>query len=209
MKILQADDHALFRDGVRYILARLCAEPPEILESADFRGTLDQMSHHRDLDLVLLDLRMPGMQGMLGLTRLVERFPAASIVILSASESQADIEASLDAGAVGFVPKSSPSSVLLAALNLVLAGGVYAPRSTVRHLRPERVRNGLSAHPTTRQHEIVSCIAEGMSNKAIANQLFLAESTIKGHVRGLLQVLDARNRVQAINKARELGFLSW
>lgn len=207
MKILQADNQTLFRDGVRYILEQLSTDVCATLESGDFASTLEQMRKNQDLDLVLLDPRMPGMHGADGLIQLAKQFPGIPIVVLSASENPADIESALDAGAVGYVPKSSPGVVLLAALNLVLAGGIYTPRNPGRPLVASGCRIDLPARPTTRQQQILSFMAEGMSNKAIARQLFLAESTIKGHVRGLLQILDVRNRVQAINRARELGYL--
>lgn len=206
MKILQADDHELFRDGIRYILARLNEEEPQIVESHDYQSTVLQLRDNPDLDLVLLDLDMPGMQGTAGLRKITERFPTIPIVVLSGSERALDIDTSLDYGASGFVPKSSPSEVLLAALKLVLAGGIYAPRTTRAPISTDESPDSASLL-TRRQMEILSCIAEGMSNKAIAKRLFLSESTIKGHVRGLLQALEVGNRVQAINKARELGHL--
>lgn len=206
MKILQADDHELFRDGVRYILARLDKDKPLIVESHDYQSTILKLRDNPDLDLVLLDLDMPGMQGTEGLRKITERFPTIPVVVLSGSERAHDIDESLDYGASGFVPKSSPSEVLLAALKLVLAGGIYAPRA-VRTQIPTEESRGSGRPLTRRQMEILSCIAEGMSNKVIAKRLFLSESTIKGHVRGLLQVLGVGNRVQAINKARELGHL--
>lgn len=204
MKVLQADDHELFRDGIRYLLEGLCDEPLQIVESDDFDGTFEQLRSHPDLDLVLLDLDMPGMLGMVGLRKLVDRFPSVPIVVLSASTQVCDIESSLDIGAAGFVPKSSPSDVLLSALRLVLGGGIYAPRTSARPA------SGSGTPPpklTRRQLEILSCIAEGMPNKVIASKLFLSESTVKGHVGALLQALNAGNRVQAINRAREIGQL--
>ena len=208
MKVLQADDHELFRDGVRYILEGLSDEPLQIVESDDFDGTFEQLRSHQDLDLVLLDLNMPGMLGMVGLRKLVDRFPSVPIVVLSASTQACDIESSLDIGAAGFVPKSSPSDVLLSALRLVLGGGIYAPRTSGRLASG----SGVVTPPpklTRRQLEILSCIAEGMPNKVIASKLFLSESTVKGHVRSLLQALNAGNRVQAINRARETGQLPY
>ena len=206
MKILQADDHDLFRDGLGFILAGLDTEQLSLIESQDFETTVEQIKKNTDLDLVLLDLNMPGMSGMSGmggLRALVSQFPALPIVVLTASSLQADIDLSLQIGAAGFIPKSTPSDVLLDALKLILSGGLYAPR------QPEHSRSsdGPPASLTKRQHEILVCIAEGMPNKAIANQLFLSESTIKGHVRAVLQTLNVKNRVQAIKKAREIGQL--
>lgn len=207
MKILLADDHELFREGVRYILGRLdVGTLPCLLESEDYESSVELLEEQGDIDLVLLDLDMPGMRHTLGVARLVERCPTVPFVVLSASDNPGDVQGSLDAGAAGFVPKSSPSDVLLAALKLVLAGGSYAPRAAARAALPGGARVAVAV-PTDRQREVLTCIAEGLPNKEIARQLFLAESTIKGHVRSLLQMLDVSNRVQAINKARALGYL--
>lgn len=207
MKILQADDHPLFRDGIRHLLAELSDERIDVVESFDFASTIQRLEENDDIDLVLLDLGMPGMETTRGLRRLVEMFPSIPFVVLSASDRAQDIDSSLAFGAAGFVPKSSPSRILLAALKLVLEGGTYAPR-TGRRAGTAGWPNESAIVPTRRQLEILRCIAEGMPNKAIARQLCLAESTIKGHVGGLLQILDVDNRVQAINKARELGYLA-
>ena len=207
MKILLADDHELFRDGVRYILGRLDVEnPPCLLESEDYACTVRLLDEQDDIELVLLDLDMPGMRHTLGVARLVERCPTLPFVVLSAAENPGDVQGSLEAGAAGFVPKSSSSEVLLGAVKLVLAGGIYAPRAAAHGALRGGVHAAVAA-PTGRQREVLACLAEGLPNKEIARQLFLAESTIKGHVRGLMQMLDVSNRVQAINKARALGYL--
>lgn len=207
MKILLADDHDLFRDGLSCILVKLDTDNLCLLESQDYKSTVSQMLVHDDLDLVLLDLNMPGMHGMQSLRELIRQFPTQPIVVLTASSRSSDIETSLQLGAAGFIPKASPTEVLLSALKLILKGGIYAPRLNEQANTQIAATSGPAMDLTKRQREILSCIAEGMPNKAIARHLFLSESTIKGHVRAVLQILNVKNRVQAINKAREIGEL--
>ena len=126
MKILICDDHALFRAGLRLVLREL-EESTELLDASSAEETLRIADAEPDLDLVLLDLGMPGMDGLAALGVLRERFPTLPVVIVSASERHADVRAAIDRGAAGFIPKSSSAPVLLAALRLVLSGGVYLP----------------------------------------------------------------------------------
>ena len=203
MKILQADDHELFRDGIRYLLKRL-DENVDTVASGDFSDTATAINDNPDLDLVLLDLDMPGMNGLDGLKRIVQTYPSLPIVVLSASDNPGDIDYALEIGAAGFVPKSSPADIMLSALKLVLAGGIYAPRINRSKAPKSCERNSL----TERQIQILNGIAQGLSNKGIAEKLFLSESTVKGHIRIILQILHVENRVQAINKARQLGVIT-
>lgn len=210
MKILIADDHALFRDGLRYVLARLGDDAAEIFEAKDGAEALALVAAHPDLDLVLLDLAMPGMDGIAGLRALRARSPSMPVVILSASEEPADIRLALDRGAMGFIPKSSSSEVMLSALRLVLAGGVYLPPAFL-----DRSRAGkgpvVSATPslenlglTARQTDVLRLLGQGKSNKEIARALELAEGTVKLHVSAVLRALDAVNRTQAVVAAARL-----
>lgn len=209
MKILIADDHALFREGLRYLLAGL-DDNVEVFEAKDGAEALALVAAHPDLDLILLDLAMPGMDGFVGLRALRARVPAVPIVILSSSEEPTDIRLALDGGAMGFVPKSSGSEVMLGALRLVLAGGVYLPPAFL-----ERSRAGkspiMSAAPTlenlgltARQYDVLRLLGHGKSNKEIARVLDLAEGTVKLHVSAILKALDAANRTQAVIAAARL-----
>lgn len=205
MKILVADDHALFREGLRYVLARL-GDEVEIFEARDGSEALDVVATRSDLDLVLLDLAMPGMDGFEGLRELRRRVPAVPIVILAASEDSADVRAALDAGAMGFIPKSSTSSVMLSALRLVLSGGVYLPPAFLE----KSSRRGTSARSlealglTARQQDVLKLLGQGQSNKEIAQAFGLAEGTVKLHVSAILRALDVDNRTQAVIAAARL-----
>ncbi len=205
MKILVADDHALFRDGLRHVLARL-GEEVTVLEARDGPEAQALAAAHPDLDLVLLDLAMPGADGLDGLRALRARSPSVPVVILSASEHPRDVRAALEAGAAGFIPKSSTSAVMLSAVRLVFEGGVYVPPAMLGEVpargRPSRAGTALGLTP--RQREVLALLAEGKSNKEIGQALGLAEGTVKLHVSAILRLLGAENRTQAVVAAARL-----
>jgi len=212
VKILIADDHALFREGLRYVLAGLGDDVVEIFEAKDGAEALALVAAHPDLDLILLDLAMPGMDGIAGLRALRARNPSMPVVILSGSEEPADIRLALDRGAMGFIPKSSTSAVMLSALRLVLAGGVYLPAAFLERSRASASKGPIvSATPTlenlgltARQYDVLRLLGQGKSNKEIARALDLAEGTVKLHVSAVLRALDAVNRTQAVVAAARL-----
>jgi DNA-binding NarL/FixJ family response regulator len=211
MKILVCDDHTLVREGLRGVLEEL-GGPVELLEAREGGEALRLAGEHADLDLVLLDLQMPGMDGWSGLRRLRSLHPTLPVVILSASESAADVRAALDGGASGFVPKGAPASELLAALRLVLGGGVYVPRAALGALpapagageERARRRRERAAQLTPRQLEVLALMARGLTNREICGVLAIAEGTVKAHIAAILEALDASNRTEAAVLAREL-----
>jgi DNA-binding NarL/FixJ family response regulator len=205
MKILVADDHALFREGMRHVLADL-EERIEVFEAANSRAALDCARLDEDLDLVLLDLNMPDMDGFEALTLFCERYPALPVVILSASNSKREMRRALDMGALGFIPKDSTGAVVLSALRLVLSGGIYVPPSLVaaENAATAMGQGGL-ARLTNRQHQVLALLAEGKTNKEIANELELVEATVKMHVTAIMRALDVSNRTQAVVVAERLG----
>ena len=207
MKILVADDHALFRDGLRYLLGQLGA-PVEVFEAKDGAGALELVEVHPDLELVLLDLAMPGIDGLAGLRLLRARCPAVPVVILSGSEEPADVRQALDAGALGFIPKSSTSQVMLNALRLVLSGGAYVPPSYLERAQSVRVPLAASSVDslglTPRQLDVLRLLGQGHSNKEIARVLDLAEGTVKLHISAILRALGVNNRTRAVVAAARL-----
>jgi len=126
MKVLIVDDHALFRDGLCHVLNAL-DDKVCILQAADYANALQQAATHSDLDLVLLDLNMPGKDGFAALATFVKQYPALPVVMLSGSRLHQDIQRALDTGAVGYIPKFTTSIVMLNALRKILAGGTYVP----------------------------------------------------------------------------------
>ncbi|HEX7044822.1 MAG TPA: response regulator transcription factor [Burkholderiales bacterium] len=206
MKILIADDHALFRAGMRHVLTQL-GQDVEIIEAGDCDQALAQAAAHADVGLVLLDLHMPGKDGFAALETFSRQYPALPIVVLSASENRADMQRALDQGAMGFVQKSATASVVLSALRLVLAGGVYVPPAMVQPAAsaPAPRAAGDTAGLTPRQLDVLAYVLEGKANKVIAAELGLTEATVKAHITAVFKALKVTNRTQAALAAERLG----
>lgn len=205
MKILIVDDHTLFREGLSLVIHDL-EDGVSILEASDSASALQNVAANPDLDLVLLDLNMPGQDGFSVLDTFTRQYPALPIVILSASTRRSDIQRCLDAGAVGYIPKETTSSVMLNALRLVLSGGIYTPPNMLRETAVqsgEPVANDIGL--TRRQLHVLALLVQGHSNKEIARQMDLAEATIKMHVTSILKSLGVSNRTQAAMAAEKLG----
>lgn len=210
MRILLADDHPLFREGLKPVLAKL-EEDVELVEAMDYPSAFAAMHRVEHLnggvDLALLDLYMPGMAGMEGIIRFRAAFPDIPVVVLSASEQTEDIQKLLAAGALGYLTKASPSDVILGALRLVLAGGVYVPPSILDRgnnqvTLPEPLRN---AALTSRQVDVLRELAKGLSNKQIAHSLEVTEGTVKIHLAAIFRILKVNNRTEAVLVAQKMG----
>lgn len=210
MRFLVADDHAVFRVGLLYLLQRLDPEA-EILEASDYAEALEIAEREESIDLILVDLLMPGIDGYSGISSLRDRSPAAPIIVVSARENPVDVQASLDNGAMGYLPKSSSSEVMLNAIRLVLAGGMYLPPALLGKKEGDRRADGLETsfgQPrlskqvarslTRRQRDVMRLLALGRSNKAIAQELDLAEGTVKVHVSAIFKALNVTNRTEAV-----------
>jgi len=208
MKILLVDDHPLFIEGIRGILIKL--DPAaQILTSGSCEEALAMTEDDDDMDLLLLDLNLPGMSGLDGLQLLRHQLPATPIVLLSASEDRYKVLNAIELGAKGYIPKSSTPDVILSALQLVLSGGVYLPMAVLETINKSPVKSN-SADDTTltpRQLEVLSLLADGRSNKAIGNQLSMAENTVRVHVSAILRFLDVSNRTEASMAAVRKGLL--
>lgn len=216
MKILLVDDHALFRDGMRYVLQQL-PEEVEILEAGNFPDGLKLATQHPELDLALLDLNMPGSEGPISIRFFHQRYPHIPVVVISGEEGRGYMEKAMNYGAMGFVSKSSTASVMLSALNLVLSGGVYIPPQLLRQYgevagKEPDVTDRRSLHTneyglTQRQMQVLTHLAAGLSNKEIAEAIHLAEGTIKIHVAAVYQTLRVNNRMEAVRMAEKLGLV--
>lgn len=212
MKILMADDHALFRDGMRYVLQHL-SDSLELLEVNNFPECLKVVAQHPELDLVLLDLNMPGSEGARSVSYFHQRFPHIPVVVVSGDDALANMEKVMDYGASGFICKSSTSHAMLAALKHVLSGGIYVPPEIFRqHSVPVSSVDKRSMHTngyglTPRQMEVLEHICAGMSNKEIASHTHLAEGTVKIHVAAVYQTLKVNGRLEAVRVAERLGLV--
>lgn len=203
MKILVVDDHPLIRTALRYALAEL-EDEVELFDAADCARALQLAQARPDLDLILLDLELPDVKGLEALARVRQACPATPVVVISGREERAVVLAALDAGAMGFIPKSLTNPVMLSALHLVLSGGVYVPPQALSgHAAAPRERPGQRPRPadlglTERQAEVLALMVQGKSNKLICRELNLAEGTIKIHVTAILKALNVDNRTQAV-----------
>lgn len=211
MKILLIDDHALFREGVEALLARLDAATV-LLHAANFAAGFATATSEPDLDVILLDLALPDSTGSQSLTKLRDCLPEVPVVVISATEDRKTVIDALDNGAMGFIPKSSTGQVLLHALRLVLAKGVYIPPTAIQRGAAgdgARVTTAVTAPAvaglTARQTEVLACLVQGLPNKLIARSLGMEVSTVKSHVTEVLRALDATNRTQAVLAAARLG----
>jgi DNA-binding NarL/FixJ family response regulator len=198
MNVLIADDHPLVRDALARTVQQLAADV-QVRETGDLEGLL-RLAAQGDADLALVDLNMPGMDGVAGLRRLRAAAPTLPVVVASGQEDAATIRAVLAAGAVGFIPKSERSEVLLGALRLVQSGGTYVP-SRLLNTPPAAAAPEL----TPRQLDVLHLLLRGEPNKLIARELGLTEGTVKIHIAAILRVLHARNRTEAVVRARALG----
>lgn len=207
MKILVADDHALIRDALRHLVAQL--DPTAIVqESPDCDGARDCARDNPDLDLVLLDITLPGGGGLALLSELHGNYPMLPIVMLSAIEDAATMRDALARGAMGYITKSSSNEVMLGALRLVLSGGHYVPlealgNGSVATDAPPASANELKI--TDRQRQVLALMAKGNSNKLICRELGMAEATVKFHVTAILRALKVTTRAQAIVAVNRLG----
>ncbi len=207
MKILFADDHAVFRQGLRVVLRDLDPEA-ELVEATDFGDALRIVRSAPDLSLVLVDLRMPEMDGFEGLRALRRLLPRVPIMVLSASEEAADVFRALECGASGYLAKSAPGATMIEALQVILVGGVYIPRDLVAGGPPLRAANSRDKQAnilTPRQRDVLALIAEGHSNKEIAHRIGTSEGTVKVHVTAIMRALGVRNRVQLLLAAERRG----
>lgn len=211
MKILIADDHELFRDGLRHVLDQLGGELT-IVEACDFSQAVAAVERETDIDIVLMDLSMPGMSWNEGLQRLKDLLPdQVPIIVLSASDDRRHVLQAVNMGAAGFIPKTSSSRVMLSALKLVLSGGVYLPPALLDQGNPQSDSLGPVPNEnavsflTPRQREVLALLGQGKSNKEIARVLQLAEGTVKLHVTAILKALNVNNRTRAVVAASQLG----
>ena len=208
MTVLVVDDHPLFRDGLKLVLQQL-ADGTRVVAESDATRALEAARSIPDLDLVLLDLGLPGIDGYAAIERFAQVSPGVPVVIVSAREDPAEVRRAIDLGATGYIPKSTPAATLLDALRLVLGGGVYVPPLLVRAVRPQAQGASTATQEpppedlTQRQIDVLALLAEGKSNKAIARELDLSEKTVKAHVTAVFRALGVINRTQAALEARK------
>lgn len=214
MKVLVVDDHPLVRDAVSGILAGL-SSALEILEASDCAAGLAFARAHPDIDLVLLDLELPGSRRFDALDRFRREHPTLPVVILSMHRDRQAVRGAIERGAMGFIPKASPKEVIAGAVRLVLAGGVYLPPEALAEdgvagagefaLPADAPRSLSGLGLTPRQGQVLALIMQGKSNKEICRELGLADRTVKVHVTAVLSALRVSSRAKAVVAAGKLG----
>lgn len=214
-KILLADDHPLFREAIINVIQN-SFPGCETLETEDLESALEIAQNEDDLDLILLDLNMPGMNGLNGLITLRNDLPTVPVVIVSAEEDKQIVLQAITYGAVGFITKSSPREQMTDALQQILAGNVYLPSDIIRSSQPDNRRTQrkdenqippeLLSSLTRRQLLVLERMSKGESNKQIAYNLNIAETTVKAHVSAILRKLGVHNRIQAVLSAGNIDF---
>ena len=208
---LIADDHPLFRDAIMQVIASHFPNS-RLLQTQSLDETRMLLEQEDAVDLLLLDLNMPGMQGLQGLTQLHTTYPTLPIVMVSAEDDRKVVLEVMAEGAVGFISKASSRQQILAALEQLLQGQMYLPPQIMRQPPQATCSTDKSTplHPdlllqlTKKQLQVLQRMALGESNKQIAWQLNLAETTVKGHVSAILSKLGMHNRVQVALAAREI-----
>ena len=203
MKTLLIDDHPLFREGLALLMSSAFPEL-ECLQAGSIGQALDTLAREPDIRLVLLDLALPDSTGTQGLRRLRDKVPGVTVVVLSADETPETVLAAIDHGAAGFIPKTARPGAMRAALDTVMAGGVYLPPGMLGS-PPVTAAQDTTLGLSARQLDVLKLLIDGMSNKLICRELDLSESTVKTHLAAIFRKLEVSSRTQAVVAAARLG----
>jgi DNA-binding NarL/FixJ family response regulator len=213
MKFLIGEYYALLRDGLGILVKELAQDVVTV--HADSFDRVAEALAQGEIDLALLDFNLPQLDGVASIRALHARMPELPIVIMAASERWSDACNVIEAGARGYIPKSASSAIMIAALRLILSGGIYLP-PLMNQAGSSGLRNGngrseqsttaeLDRKLTPRQQEVLRCLARGQSNKEIAYQLGLSQGTVKIHIAAIFRAYKVRNRTQAVIAAGQGG----
>jgi len=205
MRALVIDDHPLIQEIVPAVLAKALGDVAVATESTLEAG-LARAAGDETPDLVLLDLGLPGCQGLEALARFRSKFPDVPLVVLSATCDRASIVAALEAGAVGYIPKTSKPDVMVAALKLVAAGGTYVPPEALAEpVEKVTSRRRRALELTQRQKDVLRLMLKGYNNERIASELAIAPNTVKQHAHAIFSALGVSTRADAVIAAARRG----
>jgi DNA-binding NarL/FixJ family response regulator len=207
MKILVIDDHPLIQEALQHVLVAIDPEV-ELAQAQDASEAHAALSREPDTDLIVLDLTLPGCDGFELLAALRREWPGMPVLVLSATHDRATVEHALDLGAMGFIPKTANTRVLLDALRLVLSGGVYVPTDSPTNGATFRPRSAMRPEQlglTLRQADVLKLLVQGKPNKLICRDLRLSEGTVKVHVSAILRALNVHNRTQVVIELARRG----
>ena len=201
--LLVADDHPLFRAAVLHVLHERFAQHPT-LEAASAAAVSSTLQEHPEVELVLLDLSMPGARGFSTLLHVRGEYPQIPVVIISSNDQPRIIRRAQQFGAAGFISKSAPAEDIANAVATVLDGGSWFPPMAVERSQADAELAARLAQLTPQQFRVLLCLADGLLNKQIAHALGLAENTVKVHVTAILKKLGCYSRTQAAVLAKSL-----
>jgi DNA-binding NarL/FixJ family response regulator len=207
MKILVIDDHPLIQEALKHVLSELDASL-ELIQAHDASSAHAALSRTSEVDLLVLDLALPGCDGFDLLADLRRDWPDIPVLVLSATYDKTTVETALDLGAMGFIPKTANAHVLIDALRLVLSGGVFVPVEFASNGGVFRSGTGNRSQDlglTPRQSDVLKLLVQGKPNKLICRDLSLSEGTIKVHVSAILRALNVHNRTQVVIELARRG----
>lgn len=204
MKLIIADDHDLVRDALSTLIERDQSDST-VLQAEDFPSALALAEQNDDVDLVLLDVYMPGMDNLTAVSRFKNTFPDIPIVLMSGHVQQGDVERGFEMGARGFIPKTIKGKALLSVLNLVKSGARYVPELVLEAEPAAPAGAADDAGLSARELDVLRQLVKGHSNKVIARNLNIEETTVKLHLRALFRKLEVSNRTEAVVTAIERG----
>ncbi|MGC1695939.1 MAG: response regulator transcription factor [Pseudolabrys sp.] len=210
-RLVIADDHPLFRGALREAVTGLF-ERMDIAEAGTFNEVAELIERSSDVDLVLLDLTMPGVRGFSGLMYLRAQYPGVPVIVVSANDDPAAIRRCLQFGASGFIPKTLGVEAMRAAISRILGGGVWTPPDVDLSAGSDTEIAALMARMATltpQQVRVLMMLSEGLLNKQIAYQLGVSEATVKAHVSAILQKLGVESRTQAVIAAAKIESGQW
>ena len=205
MDVLLIDDHPILHETMRVVVAAV-APQAQFHGETDLGGGISAARQMKDLQLVLLDLMLPGCSGIDALVQFLKVLPRSRVVVVSATEDSQSVRAALDAGAVGYLPKTSPPKTIAEALRAVLEGGTYVPPQAlgaVPHIRTPRTLADLGI--TERQADVLKLVSKGLSNSDIARALNIAENTVKQHAHAAYRALGVSSRTEAMVALVRMG----
>ncbi len=204
--IIIADDHPLFRGALRQAVGGIF-QTLEVVEAGTLEETIAALSGGLDADLVLLDLKMPGVSGFSGLTFLRSQHPAVPVIVVSGVDDAATIRTCMEFGASGYIPKTTPIEIMNQAIRTVLAGGSWTPPDIPLGGAADKETSDLVrrlASLTPQQMRVLTMLSEGLLNKQIAYELSVSEATVKAHVSAILMKLGVESRTQAVIAAAKI-----
>jgi two-component system, NarL family, nitrate/nitrite response regulator NarL len=206
MRILLADDHHLVREAIASYLTR-AAPDISCVEAADFHQVRERLEEEEDgaFDLIILDYRMPGMNGLAGLDEVRQRLPETAVAVLSGAMDPKEAERALERGAAGVIMKNLRGTALLSALRLMAAGETYVPRTVINTLPGRQASRPSFNNLTPRELDCIEQLVRGSPNREIAERLAISEITVKLHLNSAFKKMGARNRSDAVRIAMLQG----